>query len=708
MTREDVRNHCAQAEAGTVAFDDCNGRKVLRIRVDTPQEPYKFDGVIGVFRKSYDPKQQGVVPGLSEDHAALTLQSMKSKVNSFFTPAEGLRKLSRKRRWRDSPSAAGDGPVCVTQAVDAFRKKMRFLASDGGTGERRVVFLAAEKFFPGVVLAIRDMAHALRIATQKPLQLESMYGEVYNALIDRRHALIPDITNSPKWRQMLEAIQLNVLRVNGMSLSGSLQVVLRHLSFAKQRMDSCADPLAKTCLMLMPIALLLSFLSCDERVAPQQRQRAADMLKLMKTKFLLAAGVSSDWGLICLKFLRLYDRLDHDIANSYEELAFFKGIAHACFISGHVFMKPVSRSLVAAGASSAATGANIDTEGIFITERVRRQTQEPVLFRCGTKAGMQWGPINRTDLQDLVQRTRVAGRLMIDRVVAEHEGLRKDFRCLSCKQIAKAFLQPGGMSSDHGKTLMSCLRHLARAFQMDERILQIEYKEWAPKVNDLWKQAVTADARLANDDFSFDNSKIWTKFLDKKAVSKIFPSRAAPFSQMPLLVRMHRALLDGECQLERDLAQVRRFCAEHKIGGDSLLDDLIILKCSGPQENDALATRAASGALEPTNFLLRCARLWRLYFGTKFQVDYSSRRRVESTGGRRKPFTFQQVRRAVHAAALSAHSADKAAQPSSDTMTTFGEPCSFFASPLGERSSELPSWNAALAKFQRRTLANKN
>jgi len=122
-------------------------------------------------------------------------------------------------------------------------------------------FLDVQKYFPEASFVIRDPAHALRIAMYKPLQLETYYGEVYKQIIDKRHALIPDISNSPKWIAMLVGIKRAILRIPALSHQAALQVVLRHLAFAKQRMDSCADPVAKVCLMLMPIALLLS-ISC--------------------------------------------------------------------------------------------------------------------------------------------------------------------------------------------------------------------------------------------------------------------------------------------------------------------------------------------------------------------------------------------------------------------------------------------------------------
>ena len=176
--------------------------------------------------------------------------------------------LNRKRK---DMSASGDNAADSNlhrfdeQAHDNYRRKVRILASDGGAAERRSLFLSAKSFFPNSDVAIRDFAHAVRIATVKPMQLVSLYEDVYEELINKRHALIPDLKYSEKWKRLLAGIQTDLLRMPGLMLPGCLKVVLRHLSFAKQRMDSCADPLAKLCLMLLPVALLLSAIASDER-----------------------------------------------------------------------------------------------------------------------------------------------------------------------------------------------------------------------------------------------------------------------------------------------------------------------------------------------------------------------------------------------------------------------------------------------------------
>ena len=80
--------------------------------------------------------------------------------------------------------------------------------------------------------------------------------------------------------------------------SQPLKVVLKHLSFAKQRFDSAADPMAKVAFMLLPLATMLAFIGSDERHKLCDRERAKVMLKKLDSKFALAVGVCADWGLV--------------------------------------------------------------------------------------------------------------------------------------------------------------------------------------------------------------------------------------------------------------------------------------------------------------------------------------------------------------------------------------------------------------------------
>lgn len=256
--------------------------------------------------------------------------------------------------------------------------------------------MACSEFFTRVGMVIRDPAHAIRIATAKPLQMEDEFGAVYADLIGNKHALIPDIQHSGKWRLQLEAIERECLRIPMLNREGAMKCVLRHLSLAKQRMDSAADPLAKLCLMLMPICLLLAYKASDQRVKKEDRERAESMLAKFKPKYLLQAGVSADWGLIAVAFfLRHFDKRDHDIANSHAEMEKFCKTLDACFVQGGI-VRSRQPAAAAPGQPAAATPAPADAalKPVFITECVRRQMRYKCVFNCGTRNVVVWGIVH--------------------------------------------------------------------------------------------------------------------------------------------------------------------------------------------------------------------------------------------------------------------------------------------------------------------------
>ena len=148
---------------------------------------------------------------------------------------------------------------------------------DGAVKERRGLEYAAETIFPNVVLIVRDAAHALRVAIKCTLHHDDVFGDVWDSLFNVRHALVPDVMNSQKWQDLLQHIQADLLKIAGESQP--LQVVLKHLRFAKQRFDSVADPMAKVAFMLLPLGTLLAFIGSDERHNRDMRARALELLK---------------------------------------------------------------------------------------------------------------------------------------------------------------------------------------------------------------------------------------------------------------------------------------------------------------------------------------------------------------------------------------------------------------------------------------------
>ena len=243
VMRGAYRQALTAATSISLAVDSRASYNVLRIRCDTEAKPFRRDGILGVFHCGYDTLEDA-----DEDHGVRMLRNLRACIAKFWTPLGG---------HADSAAEA-----------DMLRK-VKCIASDGGASERKLVFMTFRSICPGVAIILRDFAHAARIALQKPQQFDPEFNAVHTHLFNnganaKHHAVIPDIQYSSKLKDLLVAAQRTYLRIP--AESNPLRVVLKHLSYAKHRFDSMADPVAKTALMLMPLCTLLSTTSCDAGV----------------------------------------------------------------------------------------------------------------------------------------------------------------------------------------------------------------------------------------------------------------------------------------------------------------------------------------------------------------------------------------------------------------------------------------------------------
>ena len=95
--------------------------------------------------------------------------------------------------------------------------------------------------------------------------------------------------------------------------------------------------MAKAALTLMPICTVLSMTSCDQRASNVVRERACHALQLFKPRFCMCLGLAADFGLVCQRFLRIFDQGDHDIARSEAALRSFADELKALFLDGWIF-----------------------------------------------------------------------------------------------------------------------------------------------------------------------------------------------------------------------------------------------------------------------------------------------------------------------------------------------------------------------------------
>ena len=357
VLRNRTRRVLREATSITLALDESKYRKVVRYRADLPSRMssgpgslwrhvgasgFTHSGVLGIISCSKEHASD-----FDEDHAVIAVRHLNSFLEEFCTP------LGRKRKTR------GPQPLACDHDLKAHvMKTVTCISADGGSKERRAVFLAARELFSNLLIVIRDPAHAIRIAS-KALHCDDVFGDVWDALFHGKHALAPDIMNSDKWHNLFLAIQKDNLRIVARpGLPQALPGVIRNLGFAKQRFDSTAGPVGKIALMLLPVATLLAYIASDRRHEREQRERATALLKKLDTKFCAAIGASADWGIICNCFLRLFDVANHDIAKSRAQIDCMIETLEAVFVNGSVFQRLFEPA--SGGMNSVASGAAVE------------------------------------------------------------------------------------------------------------------------------------------------------------------------------------------------------------------------------------------------------------------------------------------------------------------------------------------------------------
>ena len=73
VARESCRKRLREASSVSVAFSECDTRKIIRARRDTPEPPHQWDGVLGIVRKQYG-VHGDVSAELKDDHAVQNLR----------------------------------------------------------------------------------------------------------------------------------------------------------------------------------------------------------------------------------------------------------------------------------------------------------------------------------------------------------------------------------------------------------------------------------------------------------------------------------------------------------------------------------------------------------------------------------------------------------------------------------------------------------
>ena len=502
-----------------------------------------------------------------------------------------------------------------------------------------------ERMFTGMILLIRDSAHAIRIAMKDPLHHDELFGKVWEELFNKKGAVVPNFQHSDKLKALLVAAQTAGAKPVG--LPGNLQpltAVLQCFSFAKQRFDSTVDPGAKFALLLLPVATVLAFTASDKRVMQERRKKARQTLEFMTSKNVTGLGISADWGIVWESYLRLFDAGDHDIAGSSEEIEGLIQSLEKLFVQGAVFQDKVwhgpvnhrpangifkllppviSHNMMAA-----------DVEGQFITTIVKNQLQHKCVFNVDGEPVVMWGALRPSDNTELASRIQNVAKVSIGRLRADFpkSEMRFFLRALDMTLVQDAFGHHG-TESKQGALTRCCEAALNSLGcpESDVAPALLEYKVLA--------KSLTCLAQAAQPLASKTNREIWGQCLDPSFLRNLLPDKS--FNHILNLIRFYESILDGSCVVERGLAKVRAFIEENRSTEIEVLDDLAVMVDTELRPED-FAKKKQNGLWESSAFGSECGSLWREVLGARMGI-YGNHVTQEKV----KPGTYKNVKAGV-------------------------------------------------------------
>ncbi|OLP91984.1 hypothetical protein AK812_SmicGene26257 [Symbiodinium microadriaticum] len=338
-----------------------------------------------------------------------------------------------------------------------------------------------------------------------------------------------------------------------------LQSIIKSLSFAPQRWNSEDEPLRRFGVMVQEIAVLLAAQASDARQTPDFRARCQTSLEKLTPRFLLDAGLASDWSNEVLRYLRSHDRDLHDPALTARQYADFKNRLEALFLKLHIL--------------------DSDTGGIG----------SETLTKIIVKQAMSCGPI-RTGLQ---MDFCVFDLFAICQAQARDADDWQLYQTLTSKRVKRLLRQGLHMS------------------QTDD------------VVRGYWGVVHELLARHRDElkDHRFDNRAAWLEVQKDEKNSSGLRSLLAFYlgfqdtstcaeRSLGLLTKQYRDHLGPLEENGLTMTMLVELCQD---GPTSEAELATRETCEAP-------TGQTLVSLEPTEFLLDCSRIWRQHFGSRFQL----------------------------------------------------------------------------------------
>ncbi|CAE6934355.1 unnamed protein product [Symbiodinium natans] len=698
VVRETKRRILATADHASISLDDEAPYRVVRYRcarqkidtdaADSMAAPWLADGdgVLSVLRNA---GQAPSTEALDEDYSKKICLSIQTALQRLATPM-------------------GKGQQPDVDVMQRFKEVLSSYSSDGGRPMRKCGKLL-QQGYPRLVLCLLDKAHNVRRASL-PITMEENFKSWWHAVWGSKHSLIPDLQNSSEWRMRFHVLQQAVLKASG-NMAGQAQGASEHnnlaaaiktLSFAKQRFDSFSSPQGKFIALLLPVALLLAAQSMDHRLDGRVRHRCREMLERLTGENILLAGLAADFGAEVLRFVRHFDVRDPDIAATLRLRDDFVCRLRRLFSEGRILLEP-------------------EPDGSILPETFThmgvRTAMAAAPIQYGDRMHCLWGPTDKAKCKEIMSGLHVVVDAVISRCYSDmsEPDLHMAFALFDLPLWQQFKVQADDDPGTWGDNVASMKRRaarLARALGLDSHVL---WQETSAAVHAFLED----EAAVSNACEKQDSRPCWRRVLRGEQL----PGCQSRFQVLQEAVAFYVSVQDGECSVERDLAQLRELLKHHEASLDErgvCAAMLLELRLDGPRQESDLALRlsgeevaqdAEAALLDPfaladkavlkmTSFTRRCAQLWIQHHGRRFRC-YKERADKGQTRVKRQG-TMASVFRGQVKASNALASMQRPPAGNSATVVP-GMRLSSFAQRSSERLRQNGRWNAELEKFQKLT-----
>jgi hypothetical protein len=175
---------------------------------------------------------------------------------------------------------------------------------------------------PGLKLLLRDKAHGTRRLTERTVEVDPVLRHIMETLVAGQESLARVLQNS---RQIAKIFQQHIAKQQRLGSAAALATAAQNLSFAKQRFDSTASPLAKLWFNLEAAMGTCAALWDQRDHNSKEARMAKAVLTLMADeRNLLLAGMLSDAADECLFLTRFFDREAFQLEETSAQIAQFK------------------------------------------------------------------------------------------------------------------------------------------------------------------------------------------------------------------------------------------------------------------------------------------------------------------------------------------------------------------------------------------------